>query len=214
MDSIKLHLKSRFPEFSKSEEFIDRLISCSSLLTIEEGNKILDVGSYIKIIPLLLNGLIKIYREDENGNEILLYYINSGESCVISITTCLKNEKSSIKAIVEEKSEILAIPSNDFLKLLSDYNLLHLFTYDLFNSKYNELIKSIDSLAFSNMKTRLLGYLKKESSNRQSKVIKGLTHKNIARDLSTSREVISRHLYALEKEGLITLNNKEIHFPL
>ncbi len=209
-EKAKLLLTSKFPEFKRSESFVEKLLECGQMVTVPKGTLILDIQEYIKVIPLLLNGLIKIYREDEYGNEILLYYINSGESCVISITTCLKNEKSSIKALIEEESELLTVPSVDFITLLGEYNLLHNFTYDLFNLKYNELIKSIDSLAFTDTKTRLLSYLKREANNRSANVITGMTHKDIAKDLSTSREVISRLLYALNKEGVITLKNKEI----
>lgn len=210
MDLTTDIIKSKFPEFKRSEPFIDQLIKVGTIMDVPEDQVILDVDDYIKVIPLLLNGLIKIYREDEMGNEILLYYINSGESCVMSITTCLKNEKSSIKGVVVEKSKILAIPTDLFVKLLNEYNLLHTFTYNLFNEKYNELINSIDNLAFYDTKSRLVNYLKKEAANRKSNVIAGLTHKEIARDLSTSREVVSRLLQSLKKENLIEIKKKEI----
>ena len=119
-------IKSIFPEFKKSDEFVEKLLELSSEVHLEAGTKIVDTGDYIKSIPFLLNGLVKIYREDEEGNEILLYYIKNGESCVMSMTTCLKNETSSIKAIVEEDSSILILPSDHFNSLLKEYNLLHL----------------------------------------------------------------------------------------
>jgi len=206
----KLEVFSKFPEFKKSNEFTDRLIESGQVMDVPGGTILVNVGDYIKVIPFLLAGLIKIYREDDNGNEILLYYINSGESCVISITASLKDEKSSIKAHVEEDSKILAVPIKDFTDLLSQYNLLHTFTYDLFNIKYNELIKSIDSLAFSDIRTRLFQYLKNEAKVKESLTIKGLTHRKIANDLSTSREVVSRMLSALQKEGKLEMKNKEI----
>ena len=129
---------------------------------------------------------------------------------MISITTSLKDEKSAIKALVEEDSQILIIPKDDFRKLLNDYNLLHTFTYNLFTSKYLELINAIDSLAFTDMRTRLMDYLKKIQSAKQIDAIVGLTHKQIAQDLATSREVISRLLNALKKDGLISIENKAI----
>ncbi len=212
MDITTEIIKSKFPEFKRSEAFITELMKVGTIMDVAEDQVILDVDDYIKVIPLLLNGLIKIYREDELGNEILLYYINSGESCVMSITTCLKNEKSSIKGVVVEKSKILAIPTDLFVKLLNEYNLLHSFTYNLFNAKYNELINSIDNLAFHDTKSRLINYLKREIANSNSNVITGLTHKEIARDLSTSREVVSRLLQSLRKDKLIEIKNKEIIF--
>ncbi len=209
-DNHREEIIKSFPEFQKTQGFVDEVLELGKFIAVPKGNTIIDVDDYIKVIPLLMNGLIKIYREDDDGNEILLYYIKSGESCVISITSSIKYEKSSIRATTEEDSTIFAIPSHDFLKLLNKYNLLHTFTYDLFNVKYNELIKSIDSLAFSDMRTRLYHYLETKANLRDTKIITGLTHKEIAKDLATSREVISRLLYALSKDGKITIKNKEI----
>ncbi len=210
MIDIKKGFRSKFPEFTKSEEFLSKIIDLGDVVEIPEGTAILNVGDYVKVIPFLVDGLIKIYREDDDGNEILLYYINSGESCVMSITTSIKDEPSSLKAMVEENSSMLLVPRDAFIALLKEFNILHNFVYDLFNSKYNELIKSIDSLAFTNTKTRVFDHLLRESEVKKSKVIKGLTHKSIATDLSTSREVVSRLLYALQKEGKIQISNKII----
>jgi len=209
MTDIQEIVAKNFPDFRKSQQFMDKLIDCGQLLEVEKGTALLDSGQYVKVIPFLLNGLLKIYREDEDGNEILLYYINSGESCVVSITTSLKNEKGSIKALVEEDSQILAVPSKEFMSLLNEYELLHTFTYSLFLSKYNALIECVDSLAFTDKKGRLWRYLIQESEIKNSKSLK-LTHKSIADDLATSREVISRLLYALQREGKIELSNKQI----
>jgi len=180
------------------------------VVEFKSGTTIINSGEYIKVITFLIDGLIKIYREDPDGNEILLYYINSGESCVISITSSLRNEKSTIKALVVEQARVFAVPNDKFEYLLGRYNLLHAFTYDLFSNKYNQLIDSIDSLAFMNMRSRLFNYLQKEAQNSGRHEIQGLTHKSIATDLSTSREVISRLLSALQKEGRVRLENKKI----
>lgn len=211
MDDINKQIQTQFPYFNQSSDFISKMIDCGNLMEIKGGTIILNVGEYIRVIPFLLDGLIKIYREDDDGNEILLYYIHNGESCVMSITTCLKNERGSIKAIVEEDSILLAIPKDKFINLLNEHKILHTFTYDLFNSKYNELIDSIDSLAFTDTKSRLIKYLNREVEIRNSNVLSGLTHKKIATDLSTSREVVSRLLYALQKEGLLSLDSKKIN---
>lgn len=210
MDTQKEELLKSFPEFQKTDGFIDEVLALGDFMEIPKGNTIMEVGDYIKVIPLLMDGLIKIYREDDDGNEILLYYIKSGESCIISITSSIRYEKSSIKATTEEDSTVFALPSDDFSKLLKKYNLLHTFNYDLFSVKYNELIKSIDSLAFSDMRTRLYDYLQTKASLSDSKIISGVTHKEIAKDLATSREVISRLLYALSKDSKISIENKEI----
>lgn len=208
--SFKETVLTSFPYFQKSQDFSDELLAVGKVMEVQAGTVLMNVGDYIKVIPFLMEGLLKIYREDDNGNEILLYYIKSGESCVISITASLKNEKSSIKALVDEDSTLLAVPTQEFEKLLSKYNLLHTFTYDLFNQKYNQLIDSIDSLAFTDMRMRLMSYLSMVAEAKGTKEIVGLTHKKIAQDLSTSREVISRLLNAFQKEEKIKILNKKI----
>lgn len=210
MLNVSDHIKEKFPEFLKSEEFLKKLENSGTLMEVPKNTHIVSVGEYIKVIPFLLDGLIKIYREDDDGKEILLYYINSGESCVMSITTCLKNEKGSIKALVAEDSVIMAVPKDDFIQLLNEFNLLQVFTYDLFRSKYNELIKAIDNLAFNDTSSRIKQYLLRESEIKESKSLKGLTHKQIAQDLSTSREVVSRILHLLQREGFLNLDNRMI----
>ena len=208
--SFKETVLTSFPYFQKSQDFSDELLAVGKVMEVQAGTVLMNVGDYIKVIPFLMEGLLKIYREDDNGNEILLYYIKSGESCVISITASLKNEKSSIKALVDEDSTLLAVPTQEFEKLLSKYNLLHTFTYDLFNQKYNQLIDSIDSLAFTDMRMRLMSYLSMVAEAKGTKEIVGLTHKKIAQDLSTSREVISRLLNAFQKAEKIKILNKKI----
>ncbi len=208
--SFKESVLSHFPNFQKSQDFSDELLAVGQVMEVTAGTILMNVGDYIRVIPFLMEGLLKIYREDAQGNEILLYYIKSGESCVISITAALKNEKSSIKAYVDEDSSLLAVPIQDFEKLLNKYNLLHNFTYDLFNLKYNQLIDSIDSLAFTDMRMRLMNYLTKVAQAKDTTEIEGLTHKKIAQDLSTSREVVSRLLNAFQKEGKIKLAHRKI----
>lgn len=209
-NSLSEQLSNLFPDFAKSKPLIDELIEVGSFVEIAAGNTLIDTGDYIKVIPFLINGLIKIYRQDDEGNEILLYYINSGESCVISITLSLKDEVSSIKAHVEEDSTVFVVPNAKFEYLLGKYSLLHSFTYDLFNLKYNQLISSIDVLAFTDMKTRLMNYLVAESNAKDTELLEGLTHKQIATDLASSREVISRLLSSLQKDGRIKMIGRKI----
>jgi len=200
MNPLAEILSNSFPIFNKSNVFISELLEVSNLMEVPANTNIIDVNQYIKVIPFLISGLIKIYRVDESGNEIFLYYITSGQSCVMSITTCMENEKSSIKALVEEDSSFIAVPVDKFISLLNKHNLLQSFTYQLFKEKYNELIFAIDNLAFTDTKSRLVQYLKKEAEIKNNKTIQ-LTHRYIANDLSSSREVISRLLYLLQKEG-------------
>jgi len=143
-----------------------------------------------------------VYREDADGNEVLLYYIKPGESCIMSITTYLRYDKSSVKAIIEEDAYLLALPSDEFKKFLAIYSSVNEFVYSLFQDKYLELLEFIELMSFSNQEDRLLNYLTKESRLKGSNRIK-ITHKKIAEDLATSREVISRLLKKLQQREVI-----------
>ena len=207
---IEQALDIYFPNLAKLPELKKELVSISSLIELKEGTVILKQGDYIKFIPLMISGLAKVFKEEEvNGNEILLYYIKPGESCVMSITTLIKNEKSNVKAIIEEDSKVVVVPADKALEIAKKYPKWNEFIYDLFNLKFNELLNSIELLTFSNKDLRLYKYLKKESSLKNTNILH-TTHQEIAYDLGSSREVISRLLKKLEKEGLVKLRQKNI----
>jgi CRP/FNR family transcriptional regulator, anaerobic regulatory protein len=134
----------------------------------------------------------------------LLYYIQSGESCVISINSCFKNAKSSVKALVEEETELILIPVQKAQYLVKKYPQWNEFTYTLYNSKYLDLINIVGILTFSNKETRLIEYLKKKKAFSKSSILK-VTHQEVANDLGSTREVISRLLKKLEHEGQVKL---------
>lgn len=207
---IKEALDTYFPNLAKLPELKEELISISSIIELKEGTIILKQGDYIKFIPLMVSGLAKVFKEEEtNGNEVLLYYIKPGESCVMSITTLMKNEKSNVKAIIEEDSKIVVIPADKALEIAKKYPKWNEFIYDLFNLKFNELLNTIELLTFSNKDLRLYEYLKKEANLKNTNILH-TTHQHIAYDLGSSREVISRLLKKLEKEGLVKLKQKNI----
>lgn len=203
-------LDNYFPTLAKMPDLKKELMEICSLHTFEAGTIILKQGSYIKVIPLLVSGLAKVFKvEAENGNEVLLYYIKPGESCVMSVTTLIKNETSKVKAVIEEDSEIVIIPADKALAIAKKYPKWNEFIYDLFNIKFNELLNVVEILTFSNKDTRLLEYLKKEALLKNSKIIH-TTHQQIADDLGSSREVISRLLKKLEQKGHLILNHGTI----
>ena len=152
----------------------------------------------------MLNGLAKVFKEEENGHEVLLYYIKPGESCVMSVTTMLRNEASKVKAVIEEDSEIVVIPSDKAMAIAKKFPRWNEFIYELFNHKFEELLNVIKILTFSNKDIRLLEYLRKEALLKNSQTIHS-THQHIADDLGSSREVISRLLKKLEQEGWVKL---------
>ncbi|MFD0862917.1 Crp/Fnr family transcriptional regulator [Sungkyunkwania multivorans] len=202
-------LEEYFPQLSKSPALKKELAAACQLIKLEKGTTILRTGAYIKLIPLVISGLIKVYKEEENGNELLLYYIKPGESCVMSVTTLMRRETSSIKAIVEQDAEVVVLPSNKALEIAKTQSQWNEFIYDLFNLKFEELLTTIETLTFSNKDKRLLDYLKKEAKLKGNTILQ-TTHQQIAYELGSSREVISRLLKKLENEGIVSLKQGAI----
>ncbi len=203
-------LDTHFPKLAKMPELKNELISISQIHEFKAGTIILKQGAYVKVIPLLISGLAKVFKEEPvNGNEVLLYYIKPGESCVMSLITLIKNETSQIKAVIEQDSKVVVIPADKAIAIARKYPKWNEFMYDLFNMKYDELLNVIEILTFSNKDTRLLEYLKKEATLKKTKTLK-TTHQQIAYDLGSSREVISRLLKKLEHDDSIKLRHGKI----
>ncbi|MEE9361001.1 MAG: Crp/Fnr family transcriptional regulator [Cellulophaga sp.] len=197
-------LDQHFPQFTDVPFLKEEIQDVSKLVSVDKGTEILRTGGYIKGIPLLVSGLIKVFKEDESGNEVLLYYIEPGESCIMSVMTLMRNETSKVKAVVEKNAEIVLLPADKMLVITKKYPSWNDFIYDLFHLKFEELLHTIEILTFSNKDKRLLEYLKKEAMLSNSNTIKA-THQHIAYDLGSSREVISRLLKKLEHDGIVRL---------
>ena len=153
---IEQLLIKHFPSLSHFAELRNALVEVSSIHTFETGTIILKEGGYVKVIPLLIKGLVKVFKEEENGNEVLLYYIKDGESCVMSMISITRNEVSKVKGVIEETADILVIPSNEILKIAQKFPEWNEFIYDLFDARYEELLNIIKILTFSNKDSRLL----------------------------------------------------------
>ena len=207
--SIKTTLKNSFPQFASSIDLLQEIEKISSIHEFDKETIILKENSYVKGIPLLISGLIKVYKEDESGNEVLLYYIEPGESCIMSIMAAEKNEKISVKGIIEEKSTIVIIPIEKLQYLRRNHPQWNVFVYNLFNEKFDEVIDMIKILTFSNKEKRLEEYLLKEASIKNTTELHH-SHQEIANELGSSREVISRLLKKLEIEGKIELSQRRI----
>ena len=175
----------------------------------KEGDLIIDYGKYIRMMPVILNGTIKVYRLDEEGNEILLYYLSSNESCSMAYSCCIEAKKSEVKAIAEEDVELIAIPHVKLDEWLCKYPSWKNYIMRSFNERFIELLKSIESIAFHKLDDRLIAYLKEKKRLTGSSVIK-VSHSLIADELATSRVVISRLLKQLENSKKIILYRNEI----
>jgi len=202
-------LRSVFTQFSGSASFLQDLEEVSTQVTIKQNTVLLKENSYVKQIPIVLEGLVKVYKEEENGNEVLLYYIAPGESCILSIVAAEKNEKSKVKAIVEDSAKLLLIPSEKIHQLQIKHPEWNRFVYGLFDEKFYEVINRIKTLTFSTKIKRLYEYLVNETKLKQTNTLHH-SHHEIANELGSSREVISRLLKKLENEGKIVLSQRNI----
>ena len=175
------------------------------------GEVIMNFGSYVKLVPLLVKGSIKVVREDEeDGRELLLYYLYAGETCSMSFSCCMMNKVSDIRTTAEDDSTVIAIPVKYIDEWMSKYSSWKNFVMRSYDSRMKEMIKTIDTIAFKKMDERLLKYLKERSIANNSRIIHS-THQEIAADLNASREAVSRLLKQLEKKGVVTLERNKIN---
>ena len=170
---------------------------------------ILNINAYIKSIPIVLSGSIKVIRTDEDGREILLYYIKAGESCIMSFLAGIHNDTSKIKAIVEEDVEVLLIPvgkASDWIKEFPEWTD---FIFALYQKRFEELLEVVNSVAFQKLDERLLNFIKKKCELTKSQTLY-VTHEQLANELGTVRVVVSRLLKQMEDGGLIKLGRNKI----
>ncbi len=175
----------------------------------KEGDVIMDYGKYIRMMPIVVKGTIKVFKMDDAGKEILLYYLSSNESCSMAYSCCVEAKKSEVKAIAEDDVELIAIPHSKLDEWLCKYPSWKNYIMRSFNERFLELLKSIESIAFHKLDERLVAYLKEKKRLSGSNVIKA-SHYLIADELATSRVVVSRLLKHLENDGKILLYRSEI----
>lgn len=169
----------------------------------------IDVGQPVPGMPLLMEGSLKIMREDEKGDELLLYYIESGDTCAMTLTCCMGNSISQIRAIVEEDARLVMIPVEKMEQWIVDFRSWRSFVLNSYNNRLNELLSAIDSLAFKKLDERLWNYLVDKVKVTSSTDLH-ITHNEIAYELNSSRVVISRLLKQLENQGKIKMNRNSL----
>ncbi|MEN8124212.1 MAG: Crp/Fnr family transcriptional regulator [Bacteroidota bacterium] len=201
--------KEYFPQLASSSILINNISNFGVLHHFDKNTVILKEETYVKVIPLVVSGLIKIYKEEENGHEVLLYYIKPGETCIVSVMAGEKNEKANVKGVVEEDVEVILIPKNKLYDLRKNFPEWNLYIFNSFNDKFDEVIDMVKVLTFSNKEKRLYNFLLKKADLNESKIIHK-SHQEIANELGSSREVISRLLKKLEKNGKVSLALKKI----
>ncbi len=190
-------------------ELIAEIAAVAKPVSFREGDVLIDIGRYIKTMPLLITGAIKIMREDFDGGELLLYFLEKGDTCAMTLACCIGDKKSEIRAVAENSGMVAMIPVSKMEDWMGKYKTWRAFVFESYNNRFNELLSAIDSLAFMHMDERLFQYLQEASKVNQSSIIYK-THQEIAYALNSSRVVISRLLKALENEGKIKLNRSHI----
>ena len=195
--------------FIFEDNLIDEIAEVSLLRDFNEGDVLIDFGDYIKKMPLLIEGAIKILREDFDEGELLLYFIEKGDTCAMTMACCMGETKSEIRAVAETNGKVIMIPVHKMEEWLGKYKSWRNYVFNSYNNRLKEMLNAIDNLAFMNMDERLMNYLIDKSKIIQSKEIH-TTHQEIAYDLHTSRVVISRLLKALENDGRIRLHRASI----
>jgi len=196
-------------EFKTSLEIRKRLWEYSVVKTFKEGDNILIEGAYIKSIPIIARGSVKVMRTHDDGREILLYYIQTGESCVMSILGGLHNDTSKVKAIAEEDTEILFIPNSKLASLIKDYPEFLNYIFRLYHKRFEEFLDIINDIAFKKIDERLLELIQKKSLLYNDSTI-NITHEQLANELGTARVVVSRLLKQIEEFGLVRLGRNKI----
>ncbi len=201
-------LKRHFSDFYE-QGLQEEIVTLGKEVHISEGDKLMDIGGVIKSMPLVIKGLIKVIREDEEGNELFLYYLEAGATCAMSLTCCLQSQRSQIRAVVEEEAHMILLPVEKMDEWMIKYTSWKNFVMNTYAQRFDELLNTIDLIAFHKMDERILHYLYEKSNAHRTKSFQ-ITHQDIAQEMNSSREVISRILKQLEKLGKIKLGRNKI----
>lgn len=196
-------------EFKTSPELISRLKQYSTAKVYKAGDLILDENSAIRAIPIVTKGTLKVMRTEEDGREILLYYIKAGESCIMSFLGGMHDEKSKVKAEVEEDAEILFLPMEKVSLFIKEYPEWLDYIFRLYHKRFEELLEIVNAIAFKKVDERLLTLLHKKEELTGSKIL-NITHEQLANELGTARVVVSRLLKQLEENGSLQLGRNRI----
>jgi len=188
-----------FPGLSSA--LVSQIINNSSIVEIPEKIEVMREGQYVQAVPIVTSGLIRVFTRHED-KELLLYYIQPGESCIMTFDACLKNIPSKVYATTEKKSEVLLMSTENVFKWMKEYPELNSLFFLQYNIRYSELLNMINQLLFEKMDTRILEYLKTKMKLTGKNPVK-ISHRQIANDLGTAREVVSRVMKKLEHEEKI-----------
>lgn len=197
------------PELGKSPEMRELLLEYGTTRKYEPGEVILEEHSRIRSIPIVTKGTIKVLQTDDDYREMVLYYLQPGESCIMSFLGGMHDEKSKIRAVAEERSELLLISVENMMKLIREHPMWLNYVFRLYHKRFEELLEVLNAVSFKKMDERLLAYLQRRAEITGSRVLY-LTHEQISTELATARVVVSRLLKQMEKEGLVELHRNKL----
>lgn len=191
-----------------SPQLKNEITQVAVLQTFPAGTELVRDGQYVKFIPLVISGLVKVYTQTED-RELLLYYIQSNQSCIMSFSSCINNHESKIFAITEEESTILLLPTTHVTEWIKQFPEINLLFYQQYDLRYVEMINHIKDLLYLKLDQRLLNYLQEKYTVLGSNPIK-ISHRELANDLGTAREVVSRLVKKFEKQGVLKQHSDSI----
>ena len=212
MNSQEIILKEKISEYYSNifeEELIDEIVKVGHLDDIKSGELLIDIGDDMTHIPLILNGIVKIIRQEKEGEELVLYFLERGDTCAISFVNCINRKKSIFKGVVEQDIEAIFLPVEHIDGWLQKYKSWRRFIIDSYHFRLIEMVESIDSLAFMKLEQRMFKYLTDKVKITKDNIL-DITHQEIATDLNSSRVVVSRLLKQLENEGKIIMRRNRI----
>ena len=201
-------VRSRFDGIFEAT-LLEEIVEHGHHMNVPAGALLMDVGQQMDAVPLLLDGAIKIMQLDSEGDEMLLYFLESGDSCALSMGSFMGASKSSIRAVTERDTSLVMVPvgvGQGWMKIFTSWSA---FVLESYQTRLEEMLDAIDALAFMDLPTRLRRYLS-DKVKIQGNMTLQTTHKEIANDLHTSRVVVSRLLKSLEKEGLLSLHRNAV----
>ena len=196
-------------EFKASPRITEKLMGMGITKSFAEGDVIINENSFVKAIPIVTNGSVRVMRTDEDGREILLYYIKAGESCIMSFLGGMHHDTSKVKAVAEEQTDILFIPSDRVNALIAEFPEWLDYIFRLYHKRFEELLEVVNAVAFKKLDERLLIFLKRKTALTNNQNIH-ITHEQLSNELGTARVVVSRLLKQMEDEGLVKLSRNKI----
>jgi len=200
---------SNTAEFKSFPRLSEQLMSAGVTRTFHEGDLIVDEQARIRAIPIVTRGSVRVIRRDEDGRELLLYYITAGESCIMSFLGGIHQDTSKVVAVAEEETDILFVPVDKVTSMVHDNPEWLDYIFRLYHRRFEELLDVVNSVAFKKVDERKLDYLRRKSEITQSKTLL-VTHEQLANELGSARVVISRLLKRMEEEGIVHLGRNKI----